>query len=81
MKRVTVEAHFPELKGRVDFVGTGEATSIPSAIRRALDNIFSETKVKGKRVHTLKLLISVSSVESSTEDPIPRRTKGSSRNH
>lgn len=81
MKRVTVEATFPELKGRVDFVATGEATSVPSAVRRALEDIFSEPKVKGKRIKSMKLLVSVITLQSDTEEEDWTKDYSKERDH
>jgi hypothetical protein len=58
MKKVTVEAMFPELKGgNIYKTGQGEASSAKPAIARAFADVLKQ--VKGKRWTTVKTTITV----------------------
>lgn len=60
MKRVTVEAEFVNLTPahKRYIIKDGEGTSAAVAIRRAIDNIFADARLKGKRiVYPIKMRI------------------------
>ena len=60
MKKVIVEAEFVNLvpAHKRFIVKEGEGTSPAVAIRRAIDNIFSDERLKGKRmVYPIKMRI------------------------
>ena len=68
-KMTIVEAFIPELSSvRASQSAKAEATSIPVAVKRALEEILSRDGVKHKRISTLRLTISILPVEDSIEE-------------
>jgi hypothetical protein len=58
MKSVTVIADFPDL-GLDSVTGTASASTIRSAVSRAIAGIFKTPELKRKRIHKLNLQIAV----------------------
>lgn len=64
MKRITVSATFPELIAHKSFIrAAAEANKIPVGIVRCLRQIWRNPNVKGHRITTIKLTVSVSKIE------------------
>lgn len=64
MKRVMVAATFPELIAHKSFIrASAEANKIPVGIVRCLRQIWRNPNVKGHRITTIKLTVSVSKVD------------------
>ena len=61
MKRVIVEAFFPEVKGNPYRTGRGEATNVKAAISRAFGEALKQ--VRGKRITTIKAMLTIISIE------------------
>jgi len=60
MKRVRVQAHFPQLaSGHADQQSEGVGGSVPVAISRGVKALWDNPKVRGKRHQTLRLTIIV----------------------
>lgn len=58
MKRVTVEAMFPELKGGAIYrTGRGRASTAKVAIGRAFGDVLKQNK--GKRYHTITATVTI----------------------
>ena len=58
MKSYRVTATFPELPAaHAVQEARGEGSSLPVALKRALDVILSERHVKGRRISTVKLFV------------------------
>lgn len=69
MKRVIVEAFFPEVKGNPYRTGRGEATNVKAAISRAFGEALKQ--VRGKRITTIKAMLTIISIE-----PMPKENHG-----
>lgn len=66
MKRVTVEAMFPELKGAgIYATGRGTGSNAKAAISRAFGDLFKQKQVRGRKIHVVKATISI--MEAATE--------------
>lgn len=61
-KVATVEAFFPEAKGQAFRAAKGEAGNWPLAAYRALKEIAKSKGIKGKRLTTVQLTISIGTV-------------------
>lgn len=81
MKRVIVEAMFPELRGgNIYKVGRGEASNIKAAISRAFGDAIKQTRTikKGKkraggaRITTIKATITI--IDIIAEEPCDKQT-------
>ena len=67
MKRVIVEAFFPELKGDPNRIGRGEATNVKAAISRAFGDAIKQTRsikrgkkrAGGARITAIKATITI----------------------
>lgn len=60
MKRVALSAFVPELPaGHAWQESRGEGSNLTVAIKRAVEALMSQPKVKGRRLHSLKLTIVV----------------------
>lgn len=63
MKHAHIEATFPELKGKYQYVtGRGEAPTLKPAISRAFRDVLKQ--VKGKRIHTIQAVISITTKDN-----------------
>lgn len=68
-KMAIVEAFLPELSSvRAAQSARAEATSIPTAVKRALEDILSRDGVKHKRITSMRLTVSIVSVEDANEE-------------
>lgn len=64
MKRITVTATFPELIAHKSYVrASAEANKIPVGIVRCLRQIWRNPNVRGHRISTVKLTVSVSKID------------------
>lgn len=61
-KVVTVEAFLPEAKGNAFFAAKGEGSDWPLATYRALKTLAKTKGVKGKRISTMKINLSIGTV-------------------
>lgn len=62
MKLVTVEAHFPELKGKYIYLtGRGKATNWTAALSRAAKDL--QKQLAGKHIHSIKATITIVDVD------------------
>lgn len=62
MKQAQIEGHFPELRGNCYASGRGQAGTSRAAIARAVADLFTQPNVRGKRIHTVKMTVSLSNV-------------------
>ena len=65
MKRVLIEASFPELSsGRMYATGKGEASCLKPAISRAVAAVLKNPAIRGKRIHSIKMIVSITDVDA-----------------
>lgn len=67
MKQATVDAQFPELKGDCYATGRGTGSTPRAAIARAVADLFQQRNVRRKRISTIKMRISISTVAKVAE--------------
>ena len=66
MKIATIDAEFSELQGNNRLQAKGEASTIRAAISRAVADLFKQPAVKGKRISTINMTVSLA---NKTEEP------------
>jgi len=59
MKIAKINAEFTELSGENQLTGQGEASTIRAAISRAVADLFKRPALKGKRISTINMTISL----------------------
>lgn len=62
MKQAQIEATFPDLKGNCYATARGQGTTARAAIARAVAELFRKGNVRGKRIHAVKMSVSLSAV-------------------
>lgn len=60
MKKVTIQAFLPQLPAAHAYQESrGSGGSLAVAIKRAVDELMAKEIVKGKRLHSMKLVVAV----------------------
>lgn len=70
MKKVLIEAQFPDLKGDCYASSRGTGTSVKVAISRAVGALLKDKKVRKKRIHSITMRVFINEVTAteSTND-------------
>lgn len=64
-KRVLIEATFPDLSaGKMYATGKGEASCLKPAISRAVAAVLKNPAIRGKRIHSIKMIVSITDVDA-----------------
>ncbi len=63
MKMATAHAEFADLRGNNQAIARATASNAGLAAGRAVRNLFNDSKVKGKRIHSLNVTIVITTPE------------------
>jgi hypothetical protein len=60
VKKVTIQAFLPDLASGFAYQDSrGSGGSVAVAVKRAIDDLFANPKVSGRRIHSMKLTVAV----------------------
>lgn len=81
MKRVYIEAHFPDLKGNCYGTGRGEGSTVQAAIGSAVRDLLKTPKLRRKHLHSIKMTLSITSLLPVEDTSLDRKADAEEREH